>query len=250
MSIVTRIEFATICKTTPAIINTNISRKKISTTPGNKRMIDTENPLNKIFKKNQIAIEKQKAAEVKVEKMQGRVDAKKEQFVKADTFKDAIKSAAEDLGLDDDDIDEIFTEEETPKQTKARQNQNRRDEEVVDWDMRKKMADALKAERAAELAQPQVDKLMGNLMPVDLVDGIMRVNIQDIFKSFENELINLASIYCDVLAGGDREKLAEVISKIRVKLNDTIQRTKTSTAQEIENVIESYAETRNRGERR
>lgn len=250
MSIVTRAEFAEICKTTAAIINTNVSRNKISTTPGNKRMVDTENPLNKIFKKNQIAIENQKKAEARAEKMQGRVDEKKEKFVKAGTFREAIESVAEDLDLDDDIIDRIFTEEEKPKDTKARLNQNKRDEEVVDWDMRKKMADALKAERAAELAQLQVEKLMGNLMPVDLVDNIMRVNIQDIFKSFENELINIASIYCDVLAGGDREKLAEIISKIRLKLNETIKRTETSTAQEIENVIDAYAETRSRGERK
>lgn len=250
MSIITRIEFADICKTTPAIINTNVARKKIATVPGNKSLIDTENPLNKIFKKNQLALEKQKKAETKVEKLKGKVEDKKEKFIHADTFEEAIGAIADDLGLSDDDIEEIYTKPETPKQTKARQQQNQRDQEIVDWDLRKKMADALKAERAAELAELQIEKLQGNLMPVDLVESILKVNIQDIFKTFENELINLASIYCDVLAGGDRDKLSEVIAKMRVKLNETINRIKVNSAQEIENVIDSYSEVRNRGERK
>lgn len=244
MSIVTRIEFAGLCQTTPAIINTNVSRKKISTVVGNKGMIDTENPLNKIFKKNQLALEKVKKAE-----------SKKETFKKAGSFKEAITNAAGELGLDAEFVEtvfegETFTKEETAAQKKARLKQNENDKEIVDWETRKKIADALKAERAAELAQLQVDKLMGSLMPVDLVEMILKVNIQDIFKSFENELINLGSIYCDILAGGDRDKLSELIAKVRLKLNEIIEKTKRNSAQEIENVIEDYSDSRSRGERK
>ena len=137
-----------------------------------------------------------------------------------------------------------------PEQTKKREKQNEEEQEWVDWDMRKKIADALKAEKAAELAQLQVDKLMGNLMPVDMVEMIFKMNTQDIFKTFENELINLASIYCDILAGGNREKLSEIIKQLRQRLTDTIERIKENTAAEIENAIESYAEARSRGEKK
>ena len=87
-------------------------------------------------------------------------------------------------------------------------------------------------------------------MPVDLVEMILKVNVQDIFKTFENELINLGSIYCDILAGGNRDKLAEIVVKLRMKLSETIKRIELTAAQEIENVVEDYAETRNRGERK
>ena len=87
-------------------------------------------------------------------------------------------------------------------------------------------------------------------MPVDLVTTLLSVNIQDIFKTFENETINLASIYCDVLAGGNRDKLSEIISELRVRLSNVISRIKDSAASEIENIIEDYAESRNRGERK
>lgn len=240
MSLVTRAEWAEICKTNAATVNTNIARGKITVLKSDKRMLDTENPLNKIFKKNQIAIANKKLADERAEK--------KNQ--KASGFEEAIKKAAEDLNLDEDELDEIYSKPETPKQKKAREQQNEDDDQSTSWDLMKKKADALKATEQAKLATLQVEKLMGNLMPVDLVEGILRTNIQHIFKEFENELINIASIYCDILASGDRGKLSEIIAKIRAKLNETINRTKTNSAKEIENVIEDYAETRNRGEKK
>lgn len=238
MAIVTRQEFADMCGKPVAIINTNVSRKKISTLKD--KRVDTENPLNKIFYKKC----KQEAAEELKEKRAEKKIARTEPAVKTNEPK--IKTPEEVY----EEVVEIFTIQETRNQKRDREKQNDDDQETVGWDLRKKIADALKAERAAELAQLQVDKLMGNLMPVDMVEQIIRVNLQDIFKNFENELINIGSIYCDILAGGDREKLSELISKIRTKLSDIIDRTRQSAAQEVENVIEDYAEARNRGERK
>ena len=243
MAIVTRQEFADMCLTSYAVVSTNITRKKIALVPGSKKMIDTENPLNKIFKKKQLQLERAKKAETTAVKKRAKVE-------EAQGFRKVIEDVFEEEDLDPELLDQIFTEEETPQQTRARQVQNKKDQEVVDWDLRKKMADAVNAERKAELAQIQIEKYQGNLMPVDMVEAILKVNIQDIFKTFENECVNLASIYCDIMAGGDREKLAEVTARIRVKLNETIHRIKINSAQEIENVIDSYAETRNRGERK
>ena len=238
MSIITRAEFAIICQTTNAVINTNISRNKIATVVNDKKLIDTDNPLNKIFKKNQIALSKQKTAAPK---------EKKEPEV---SFKSVIEKAAADLGLESETVQKVFTAPETAVQKRARLEQNKDDEEVVSWDQRKKIADALQAERKAEVTQLQLEKMMGQLMPVDLVEAILKINIQDIFKTFESSCINLASIYCDVLAGGDREKLAEIVGKMRSELSRTIKRIEQSAAQEIENAVENYADTRSRGEKK
>jgi|GEM_PF-1766784 len=244
MSIITRSEFAAICKTTIQIINTNISRKKISVLTNNKTMVDTENPLNKIFKKKQLALAAEKLANERAEKkVKVYIEAKEKSDLKK-IIEDAIPEEDEDL------IEEIYTKEETPTERKKRLEQNEEDGETTSWDLRKKKADAIKAEKSVEMQQIQINKLNGSLMPVDLVESILKVNIQHINKNFEQDLINIASIYCDVLSGGNRDKLAELILKIRQKLNSTIKRTEQTAFQEIENVVENYAESRSRGERK
>lgn len=244
MSVVTRQEFADLCKTTVAVVNVNISRKKISTLVGNKKMIDTDNPLNKIFKKNQLQLAKEKVANERAEK-------KKDVYEKA-SHRSNVKAAIEELGFDEEVESEIFpdAEEETPQQKRRRIQQNEEDKDTSDWDLRKKKADAMKAEESAKLEALKVEKMMGNLMPVDLVTTILSVNIHHIHKNYENDIINIASIFCDKMAGGDRTKLAEIISDVRFKLEETIKRTEKTAAIEIDNVIDSYAEARSRGERK
>jgi DNA polymerase III delta subunit len=195
------------------------------------KLIDTENELNKIFKKNCKKLNNAPATEKR---------------------KAAAKPAAKVFPEITDDPDEIpiYSKKETAQEKADRMKQNAEDEEQLSWDMRKKIADAKRAERNAEISQLQVDKLMGSLMPVDLVEAILKVNVQDIFKTFENSCVNLASIYCDILAGGDRTKLAEITKKLRIELSSVIERVKQSAAQEIENVVEDYAESRSRGEKK
>jgi hypothetical protein len=239
MALVTRKEFAEMCGVDVNYINTYVSRKKISVLPSKK--IDTDNPLNVIFKKNLKKTQKEKLEEQRAEKRERKTVPKVEELSEFEK-KRLAKLYAETV--------EVFTPEETPRERREREKQNEDDKETVSWDLRKKIADAKRAERAAEKELLMVEKMMGNLMPVDMVEQILRVNIQDIFKTFENELINLASIYCDILAGGNREKLADIIKKIRHKLEDTVKRIETTAAQEIENVVSEYAESRSRGERK
>jgi hypothetical protein len=225
MALVTRKEFAAICGKSVNYINTGVTRNKITVLPS--KLIDTDNPLNKIFKKNC------------------------NQLNKKATVKPAPKTTTEKFKEEVTETETlIFSKKETAEEKAARMKQNAEDEENLSWTARKTRADALNAERKAELAQLQVDKMMGSLMPVDLVEMIIKVNIQDIFKTFENSAINLASIYCDILANGDRTKLAELTGKLRHEISGIVQRVKESAAAEVENVIVEYAETRNRGEKK
>ena len=235
MALVNREEFAALCGKERNYINTYIGRGKIMLT--DLKQIDTDNPVNKLFKKNCLNLAKKSAL---VEKQAKKQPTKQEI---SDTYEQVVEKV-EAIPV------KVYSKTETTEQTTKRKKQYVEDQDSVNWDARKKKADALKAERGAELAQLQVEKMMGNLMPVDLVEMILKVNIQDIFKTFENELINLGSIYCDILAGGDREKLAEIVTKLRLKLSETIKRIESTAAQEIDNVVEDYAEVRNRGERK
>ena len=104
--------------------------------------------------------------------------------------------------------------------------------------------------RKQKLEALKVEKMAGRLMPVDLVFNVLRIHNTEIFATFQNDVENLASIYCDILAGGNRKKLAEISQKLSERLNDLIQRSKDVALSSIENAVEGYTETRSRGERK
>lgn len=233
MAIVTRKQYANNCNRSIGVINVNISRNLISVIPPDGKMIDTENPLNKIFEKNCARLDKEKLEKQRAEKREAKKNPTPEEI--KETYQQVV---------------EVYTKPETEEQKTKRENQNKEDEVVVSWDLRKKIADTLKAEKSAELESLKLQKMQGNLMPVDLVKSIVKLNVQHILKTFENDAVTMASIYCDVLAGGDRSKLSEITKKLRISITDTVRRTEATAAQEIENVIEDFAEARSRGERK
>ena len=119
---------------------------------------------------------------------------------------------------------------------------------IEDWKRKKIIADSRKAEHDADLRKVQLEKAMGKVIPVELLNQILKMNVQGIFIRFEQELQNLASVYCDILAGGDRKKLAELIDAMRVELERIIKITGKNVKQEVDNAVEEFTETRTRGE--
>ncbi len=225
MSIVTRAEFAALCNRDVKFVNVYVSRKKVMPMLDDKSLIDTENPVNVLFAKEQKAN-----------------DAKKKKEAK----KPPSAAPIEKLYTDVVEVIEV----EKPKRSRSTKKEIDQADEMLSWDARKKRADALRAESAAEKEKLQVEKMMGQLMPTELVQQILRINLQSIFKEFEAGCLNIASTYCDIMAGGDRVLLGNVTDKLREVLDDTIQRSKEVAEIEINNAIEEYAETRNRGERK
>lgn len=233
MAIVSRAEFATLCGKTVAIVNTNISRGKIIPCGDKEKFVDTENWTNKSFKR------KAKGQPVKV---------KPAIVIKEKPIQTLYKEVVETI--EPEPKQRSGTKEETAEEKKKRLKQNEDSEDEGNWVLRKTIADALRAEQLAEKERLNVEKLMGELIPFDLMKIILKTNIQDILKSFESELTNIASIYCDILAGGDRDKLAELTSKMQHTLHHIIKRVETTAGQEIKNVIEEFSESRSRGERK
>lgn len=250
MAIVTRDEFATLCGKPKNYINVYIGRNKINTYPGNKKMIDTEDPLNVIFRKNLKRTEAEKVESRRAEKRERKVQsaAPKETATKEETeeIKKELQGEIEKL------YGEIVKKVHVPisglKDDPDSDDEEESEEE--NWTLRKKIADTLKAEKAAEKESLAVDKMMGNLMPTDMVERIIKVNIGHIYKTMEAEAINLASVYCDILAGGDRAALADIVAAIRNNLQRIVKDTEITALKEVENVIDEYSETRNRGERK
>lgn len=119
------------------------------------------------------------------------------------------------------------------------------EKQIIDLDHRKRIAETEAKERESELKRIQLEKIAGNLMPVELVEKILVINIQSIFKNFESEIENLARVYVP-----DRDLLAQAISDQKELLSKIIAKTKEDSSIEIENAINEYQETRSRGERK
>jgi hypothetical protein len=96
----------------------------------------------------------------------------------------------------------------------------------------------------------QLQKLAGKLIPTELVFNVVNIHNRSIFSTFQSDVENQASIFCDILAGGDRKKLAEISQKLSERLQDSIQRAKDVAMSTLESEVEKYSETRNRGERK
>lgn len=233
MSLYTRKEFAALCRTTTAVVTTNINRGKIVLFD---KKIDSENRINKAFfdkyhaKAEAELKKKNKAPEKTTEQLYDEVVEKVPSKVKFKKAKDKLKAQAE--------------------KEAARQKAIEEGEEIMDWEKRKKIADALLQERKAEKEQLALEKLAGKLIPTDLAFNIIRIHNQSIFATFQNDTENLASKYCDILAAGDRKKLSKIMDEISHAINDSIKRAEEVAMSGIENAIEEYSDTRNRGERK
>lgn len=160
----------------------------------------------------------------------------------------AVEKSAEDPGSSKDSKTAskqksiVFHDKRSPEQ-KAR------DKVYDDIELRQKKAALNNAERSAELKQLELEKKAGKLLPIELAQKIMTINIQTVFRTFEGEAENIAGIFSEVL-GGTRADLAEIIKRTRESLEVAIRKAEEDSAAEISQAINEYAETRSRGERK
>lgn len=216
-------EFAAICRTTSAVINTNIHRGKLIYDIATKKM-DSDDPINKAFFKKYKKLNEEKQA---MEKVNEKINTLYDEVVEKATVKVAKKQT-----------------EDVKKKSKEKS------QELVDWTERKLVADTLLQEARAEKEKLNLEKLAGKLIPVDLVFNIINIHNHDIFATFQNDAENLASVYCDILAGGDRKRLSEITGKLSEKLDDAVRRAKEVSISSIEMAVDEYSEVRSRGEKK
>ena len=216
-------EFAAICRTTPGIINTNIHRNKLVYDIETKKL-DSDDPINKAFFKKYQRLHDEKKNNEKVQ---------------------------EKIAVIYDDVVEKVTEKVTKRQQETKATESKKKSKVTnDWYERKLQADTLLQEARAEKENLNLEKAAGKLIPVDLVFDILNIHNHDIFATFQNDAENLASVYCDILASGDRKKLSEITTKLSEKLNDAVKRAKEVSMSSLEMAIGDYQEVRSRGEKK
>ena len=229
MSLYTRKEFAAVCRTTAAVVTTNINRGKIVLFD---KKIDSDNRINVAFF--------------------NKYYNKYEDELKKEKVKNNSKETVEELY--NKVVEKVSTKVNNTKKEEAeedrRQKAIKESSVVEDWDLRKKKAETLLKERQAEKEKMQLEKLAGKLLPTDLSFNIVRIHNQSIFATFQNDLENQASIFCDILAGGDRKLLAQINEKLSSLLSAAVANAEEVAEQSIKNAVNEYAQTRNRGERK
>lgn len=223
MALLNKKEFAAICRTTIAVIDTNISRGNIIYLKEDK-LVDSDDPINRGFFNRYEKLHKDKQSK---EKLVQKIEA------------------------DYDEVVEKVTKKVTKKEAATRVTESKKKSKVTnDWYERKLQADTLLQEARAEKENLNLEKAAGKLIPVDLVFDILNIHNHDIFATFQNDAENLASVYCDILAGGDRKKLSEITTKLSEKLDDVVRRAKEVSMSSLEMAIGDYQEVRSRGEKK
>ena len=107
--------------------------------------------------------------------------------------------------------------------------------------LRKQVADVLKVERDAEKKKLEIEKLQGKLMPIELVEQILSINLNTVFKEFEASIFSQVQMF---IPSNDREEIASATEKIRFSLADVIQKAREESSDQIESVINDYSQAR------
>ena len=107
--------------------------------------------------------------------------------------------------------------------------------------LRKQVADVLKVERDAEKKKLEIEKLQGKLMPIELVEQILSINLNTVFKEFEASIFSQVQMF---IPSNDREEIATATEKIRFSLADVIEKAREESADQIEAVINDYSQAR------
>ena len=116
-------------------------------------------------------------------------------------------------------------------------------------DKRKREADLELVEHNLELKKIELEKKAGNLLPIQIIENIVVINIQAIIKNFEIESENIASLMVDRF-GGSRKDLAEINQMLREVIGKAVAKAKQDANKEIKTAVEAYQETRGVGEKR
>jgi hypothetical protein len=222
----TRKEFAALCHTTVLVINTNKQRDNIIV--GSDKKIDSDNAINKSF----------------FDRYQNKFnDNKKTVSSIAATYPEVVKPIAKAKA-------KPKTKLRSGPAKKTDDEINDLSSQAIDHLARKKKADADLQEYKAAHEKLKMDKMAGKLIPVDLVFRILNIHNKSIFSTFQSDAENLASVYCEILAEGDRAKLSEVTDKLSKIINDYVVKAKDLSEIELENAIAEYSEHLNIGQRK
>jgi hypothetical protein len=153
MGLYTRSEWAALCRTTTAIVTTNINRGKIELF---EKKIDSENKIN-----NQFFVKYNRKAELELQK--NRTLRETEQNIES-LYNKVVEKAS----------DKVILVKKQNKTEKERKEAVKKSTEYTDLIERKQKADTELQEFKAQKEQMQLEKMAGKLIPTELVFHITK----------------------------------------------------------------------------
>lgn len=248
MPLITRKEYAELCGDRPDAIVVWIKRRKIWTVPDNKKLIDTENPINAAFASERQLFNKAKGMGESVPKAAKIVKEKPKSVTK--TSKKATESSVKLTESEPKPVKKQPLPAQKPaeiiKKDRVLAEQNVIAKAKMDQDFVKRGLEIENLELAKQQKMLQLNKSAGNLLPVDLVKGVVKRHADTVFKTFEKSIERFVSIIC----GSDQEVYVKHLATVKDILSKTIAEAGALADQEILILINDFSETLARGQKK
>lgn len=279
MPIVSRKQYAELCGDDVLKINMWIKRGKISVSAVNKKLIDTENAINTTFMADRRRFNAMESFDGNVPEnstLTENVSKSEPKNAKNVTNipKSVTKSVSKAPGRPKSGTKSSPDGQKNPlglplkpalKQTERQHKtvptaepkeirvfdkriaeQSARDERRVDQDMQKKGLEIDNLELAKQQKLLQLNKSAGNLLPVDLVKGVLKRHGDTFFKTFEKSIERFISI----IAGSDQEIYVKHMATLKEMLSKSIQDAGKLADAEILILVNDFSETLARGQKK
>lgn len=247
MPIVSRKQYAELCGDDVLKINMWIKRGKISVSAVNKKLIDTENAINATFMSDRRRFNAMESFDghvpgnstltEKVAESKTKSVGRPAKVVEKHYFNPKNKPVKPVKPAEPKEI-RVFD--------KRIAEQSARDERRVDQDMQKKGLEIDNLELAKQQKLLQLNKSAGNLLPVDLVKGVLKRHGDTFFKTFEKSIERFISI----IAGSDQETYVKHMATLKEMLSKSIQDAGKLADAEILILVNDYSETLARGQKK
>lgn len=267
MPVISRKQYAELCGDDILKINMWIKRGKISVSAVNKKLIDTENAINAAFMADRrrfnamapfdgVVSEHAESEPLVAGSLTKKVKSEQKTQKTGKKIPKAVKVGKAPV------ISKMVQkhhvkEQKAPVKPTAQPReikiverkiaeQSAKDERRVDQDMVKKGLEIENLELAKQQKLLQLNKSAGNLLPVDLVKGVLKRHGDTFFKSFEKSSERFLSIIC----GSDQETFVKHMTKMKEIFSAAIQDAGKQADAEILILVNDYSETLARGQKK
>jgi hypothetical protein len=262
MALVKRIDFGIALGVKDGTIRSKISRKQLCC--NKKGLIDTENRLNyayllEINGGNQdvfIPFDLNSKSNIQRKLIVATKPSEKKSISNEKKSKPSAKSTPKEEPITTKKINQTLTKDnevpeikESAEDRRLRREEEKARKELLDYDLRLKKANAIAKEREVELKTMEIEKKMGNTIPLDKAMSLMSINYKAIFKSFHSNLKNIASVTVHRL-GGTNEDLHSVMIELEGVLDHIIEKSKEKSNHDIDILVQEYSDLRSRGEKK
>jgi len=220
------------CGDNVKLLNVYISRKKVILHDSSGKLVDTDNLINLLYKKKRQEINKSK-----------KEDSQIINNILPNPRKN--KKQVDDDGDDDlpPPLDQSFITEAMSR-GKRDSSGDMNQENMQGWIRKKMKGDAELVALKVEKEQLLLDKAAGKLVPVDVAANVLRSQAKTIFANMENALENIATVFCNIMAGGNMDMYTRIVEAGRLELGKSISRAGIDAKDDLEKIITDYSDTR------